>query len=170
MSSRSERYFLVINRSQTDPVCCVRWRGSAKSLLEALAEPWLYWPPKIQLMLAHYSNLPRTLSSTSLRTYKPFIVAEFDSRESFRQSKKNIERGDPLRRMPGLIRQLVDPKNDAPKNQPNGRRQKLTESEVRAIKADQAAGLSHSQVAEKHRISASLSKLIKTNRRHAEVE
>ena len=121
-------------------------------------------------MLAHYSNLPRTLSSTSLRTYQPFIVAEFDSRESYQQSKKMIERGDPLGSMQGLVKQPDDLKNFAHQDQPNSRRKTLTESEVCAIKADQADGWSHKEVSEKHSISASLSKAIKTNRRYAEVE
>ena len=121
-------------------------------------------------MLAHPSNLPCTLSSTSLRTYQPFAVAEFDSLEAYREGERKIERGDSLGSLQGLVKQPNDLQKDAHQDQPNGRRKSLTESEVRAIKADQADGLSHKQVAERHVISASLSKQIKTNRRYAEVE
>ena len=169
MSTEFDRNFLVINRSLTEPVCCIRWRGSPQSLLEALDEPWRHWPPKIQLMLGHYSNLPRTLSKTSLRAYEPFILAEFVSLEAYREGERKLERGDSLGRFQGFVKQPIDLKNDAPKDQSNGRRQTLTESEVRAIRADLADGMSHKRVAEKHSISASQSKLIKTKRRYAEV-
>ena len=169
MSTEFDRNFLVINRSLTEPVCCIRWRGSPQSLLEALDEPWRHWPPKIQLMLGHYSNLPRTLSMTSLRTYEPFTLAEFDSLETYRQGKEKIERGDPLGTMQGLVKQPDDLKNAARADRRNGRHANLTEAEIRAIKADQSEGMSHKDVSAKHDISDSLSKAIKTNRRHAEV-
>ena len=75
-----------------------------------------------------------------------------------------MERGDPLHEMRDLVRQPEDLANNARPDRRNGRHANLAEAEIQAIKADQTDGMSHKDVSERHGISDSLSKAIKTNR------